>query len=232
VIQPAPGVMLEHEWPRWLPSGMLFPVQRLRMSGVDKPGYRALAAAAPDAARDLASAGADIVAYACTVGSLFDGPAAEAALVAGMAQASGKPALSLAETSLMALAALGVRRPAVMTPYLAETNRWVADYVAAAGMAVAGFVPMPVGIATVGDLHTAEVAAVALAGLAALPDADGLWIPCTAIQTMEAIAMIEAIGGRPVVSATQALLWRALAMLDVETTIEGAGALFTTTSQG
>jgi maleate isomerase len=224
--------MLEYEWPRWLPAGMLFPVQRLRMSGIDKPGYRALAAAAPKAARDLASAGADIVAYACTVGSLFDGPAAEAVLVTQMSQASGRPALSLAETSLRALAALDIRRPAVMTPYPAETNLWAADYVAAAGLAVAGFIPMPVGIATVGDLHPAEVASVALAGLAALPDADGLWIPCTAIQTMAAIAMIEAIGGRPVVSATQALLWRALAMLDVDTTIDGAGALFTMTSKG
>ena len=228
VIQPAPGVMLEHEWARWLPDDLLFPVQRVPMTGVDKPGYRALAALTPDAARDLASAGADVIAYACTVGSLFDGPEAEAALVARMTATSGKPAISLAETSLRALAALGIRRPAIMTPYTPETNQWVADYAATCGLHIAGFVPTPVGIATVGDLHPAEVAAVAIAGLAARTDADGLWIPCTAIQTMDAVAMIEAIGGRPVVSATQALLWRALGILGVETDIRGGGALLTT----
>ena len=218
--------MIEHEWPQWVPPDILFPVGRIRLTSPTREGYRAAAAVAPTMARDLASAGADVIAYACTIGSLCDGASAEAALIESLAKASGKPVLSLAETSVAALRHVGARRLAIMTPYSAETNGWVADYVQAAGFAVAGFVPTPVDIFTVGDIHPREVAALAIAAMQALPDADALWIPCTAIQTMAAIADIESAICAPVVSGTQALLWQALRVLGIPDPVCGAGQLF------
>ncbi|WP_336951587.1 aspartate/glutamate racemase family protein [Sphingobium aromaticivastans] len=226
VIQPAPGVMLEHEWPRWLPSGILFPVGRIRMSSATAQGYAELAEQAPEMARDLAFAGADLVAYACTIGSLFAGVDAEKALIADLAAASGKPAISLASTCIDALRVVGGRKLAIMTPYTAETNQWVSRYVGEQGLSVATFLTTPVGIAQVGDMHPAEITALAVEEMARCPDADALWIPCTAIQTMDAIAAIEAVTGRPVVSGTQALLWAALRILGIDDPIHGAGQLF------
>ncbi|MDH7973224.1 aspartate/glutamate racemase family protein [Sphingomonas sp. AR_OL41] len=226
MIQPAPGVMLEHEWPHWLPHDILFPVGRIRLSGPTAEGYAAAAAAAPEMARDLASAGADVIAYACTIGSLFQGVAAERALVDTLASASGKPVISLSDTCIRALRSVGATRLAVMTPYTAETNGWVEHYVAAQGLAVAGFIATPVSIVTVGNLPPEEIAALAITGMAALPDADALWIPCTAIQTMEAIATIEIATDRPVISGTQALLWHALKILGVDDAVRHAGRLW------
>lgn len=226
VIQPAPGVMLEHEWPRWMPPEILFPVGRIRMTSATADGYAAMAAIAPDMAQDLAFVGAGVIAYACTIGSLFAGAAAEAALIDRMTQASGKPAISLASTCVAALRAVGASRLAIMTPYAPATNAWVADYVEAQGFAVADFITTPVGIVEVGSMHPAEIAAFAIAAMARHPDADALWIPCTAIQTMDAIATIEAVTGRPVISGTQALLWDALRILGIADPIRGAGRLF------
>lgn len=226
VIQPAPGVMLEHEWPRWMPPEILFPVGRIRMGSATADGYAAMAAAAPDMARDLAFAGAGVVAYACTIGSLFAGAEAEATLIANLAAASGKPAISLAATCMAALRAVGARKLAIMTPYNAETNGWVSKYVVHQGFVVSGFLTTPVGIVEVGNMQPAEIAAFAIAEMARQPDANALWIPCTAIQTMEAIATIEAVTGRPVVSGTQALLWDALRILGIVDPIRGAGSLF------
>jgi maleate isomerase len=196
VIQPAPGVMIEHEWPRWIPDDVLFPVARVRLTGPTAQGYEAVAVAAPEAARDLVTAGAGVIAYACTIGSLFAGVAAEAELITAM------------------------------TPYTPETNDLVERYIVDQGFAVAGFIPMPVSIVTVGELAPAEVAALAVEGMRGLPTADALWIPCTAIQTMAMIAITEGIVGRPVISGTQALLWHALDVLGVADPVRGAGRLF------
>jgi maleate isomerase len=226
VIQPAPGVMLEHEWPHWLPDGLLFPVARVRLSGGDVDDFERLAAAAPEAARDLASAGANVVAYACTLGSLYAGRAAEDRLVAELAQASGKPALALGSACTDALRKLGAKRLAIMTPYGDAQNAWVEAYIRSQGFAIAGFVATPMGIATVGDMSPADVSALAIESLAALPEADALWLPCTAMQTMAAIETIEAATARPVVSGSQALLWKSLATLGIADPIEGAVSLF------
>jgi len=226
VIQPAPGVMLEHEWPAFLPPEVLFPVGRIRMTSASAQGYAQMAQVAPEMARDLAFAGAGVIAYACTIGSLFAGVEAERELIAALAEASGKPAISLAATCIAALRAVGASRLAIMTPYSAETNGWVADYVEAQGLAVAGFLTTPLAIADVGSMGPAEIAAFALAEMERLPEADALWIPCTAIQTMDAIAAIEAATGLPVVSGTQALLWDALRVLGIADPIQGAGRLF------
>lgn len=226
VIQPAPGVMLEHEWPRWLPDGLLFPIGRLRMPAPTMEGYAAMAAAAPVVSRDLASAGVGVVAYACTVGSLSGGREAEVALVDALAAAAGVPAISLADASVLALRAVGATRIAILTPYSAETNGWVADYARVRGFTVAAVLPTPVGIAGVGDLSPAAIVAVAVHALADFPDVDALWIPCTAIATLDAIAAIEAVARRPVVSGSQALLWRALTMLGISDPVIGAGRLF------
>ena len=226
IIQPAPGVMLEHEWPSRLPAGVLFPVSRIRMSGVTRDGYARLAEAAPEAARDLASASSNLVAYACTIGSLFAGASFESALVERLATAAGKPAISLASTSVRALRSVGARRLAIVTPYTAETNGWVRDYIVSQGFTVAGFVTTPHAIATVGSMSPDAVADFCVAAMERLRDADALWIPCTAIQTLDAITSIEARSGRPAVSGSQALLWHALDLLSLDDPVTDGGRLF------
>jgi maleate isomerase len=226
VIQPAPGIMIEHEWPRWLPPGVLFPVGRIRMTAATVDGYAAMALAAPRVAQDLASAGAGVVAYACTIGSLFAGADAETAMVTAMGAASGKPAISLAATCVEACRLLGGSRLAIITPYDAPTNRLVQTYAEQAGFVVAGFITTPVGIAQIGAIAPEQIAALAIAAMAQIADADCLWIPCTAIQTMPVIATIEAVTGKPVISGVQALLWKSLQILGIDDALAGAGRLF------
>ncbi len=231
VIQPAPGVMLEHEWPRWLPPEILFPMGRVRFTDGSAAGYDRIAAAAPDVAQDLVSAGAGLIAFACTIGSLYAGIEGETKLIASLEATSGRPAISLGATCAKALRKVGARRLAIMTPYTPETNDWVAAYVEACGFQVEAFITTPVDIVRIGNLQPAEIAALAIAAMARYPVADALWIPCTAIQTMAAIATIEAATERPVVSGNQALMWHALELLAIADPIHGAGSLFNASSR-
>jgi len=196
------------------------------MPGTTREAYAALAAAAPEAAVDLASAGASLVAYACTIGSLAGGVSAELALLAGLEAASGKPAISLADASFDALRSVNASRPLVLTPYSDETNGWVSAYLIERGLRPSGFARTPVDIMTVGDIQPTELVEIALGALATSPDADSLWLPCTAMQTLDSIATIEARGGVPVVSGSQALLWRALSILHIAQPNPGLGRLF------
>lgn len=217
--------MLEYEWPRWLPPEVLFPVMRVPLSGGTRASYAKVADQAPLAATQLVQAGCGVIAFACTLGSVFAGAQAETRLQAAIGAASNLQALSLGATSIKALRRMGITRPAVLTPYSDEANGWLRAYLAEHGIAVAGFIPTPVDIITVGNLPPEEVAAVALRGLTALPAADGLWIPCTAIQTIAAIAAIEAASDKPAVSGSQALMWDTLAAIGHTRPIAGAGAL-------
>lgn len=216
VIQPAPGVLLEYEWPSYLPKEVLFPLVRIRMRGASAADYAEIAQAAPGAAQDLVSAGADVVAYACSVGSLFAGASAEAELTATLAQASGKPAVSIADASMRALQLLGAGHIAIMTPYNAQTNALVTDYARQRGLTVAAQFGMPVGIVEIADLSAAEIAQLAIAAMAGVPQAQALWIPCSAVRTLDCITAIEAATGRVVVSGSQALLWAALRAIGIE----------------
>ncbi len=216
VIQPAPGVLLEHEWPAHLPADVLFPVARIRMRGATAADYTAIADAAPAAAEDLVSAGADVIAYACSVGSLFAGAAAEARLLAALARAAGKPAVSIADASMQGLRRLGAERIAILTPYAAETNALVSAYARERGVEVVAELGLPVGIALIGNLSAEEIAQLAIDALRSVPAADALWIPCSAVRTLDAIPAIEAATGCPVVSGSQALLWAALRAIGLD----------------
>ena len=225
LIQPAPGVMLEYEWPAHLPAEVLFPLARLRMTGATTADWDDIAARAPDAARDLASADADAIGYACSIGSLYAGAAGEDALVARLAEAAGRPAFGLGQASVAAFEALGARRIAFITPYPPETNAMITAYLRDRGFDALPPARYPVGIAEIGNLPAESIADLSIAALAALPDADALWIPCTAVRTFAAIAAIEAATGRPVVSGSQALLWRGLRLLGIDDRLSGLGRL-------
>ena len=224
MIQPAPGVMLEYEWPSRLPPEILIPMARLRMTGATTTDWDDIAARAPDAARDLVSADCDVVGYACSIGSLYAGAAGEDALVDRLA-AAGRPAFALGQASTAALRALGAVRLAIITPYPDASNAIISNYATERGFVPLPVARYPVGIVEIGNLPADEIAGLSIAAFDAQPEADALWIPCTAVRTLDAIPAIEAATGRPVVSGSQALLWRGLRLAGIDDRVDGAGRL-------
>jgi maleate isomerase len=58
------------------------------------------------------------------------------------------------------------------------------------------------------------------------PDVDGIFIPCTAVRTFEAIEPLEKITGKPVITANQATMWRVQRLASKSADIAGGGRLF------
>jgi len=166
----------------------------------------AMEAELPAAARLLpASAAFDAIGYCCTSGATVIGPSRVHDLVASAARTRSTTDPLTAVTG--ALAALGARRVAVLSPYIEP----VADRIAAA-LASRGFT-VPAAL-TFGEEAEAKVARIDPASVreAALylgrsTEADALFLSCTNLRTLDVLAEIETALGLPVVSSNQALAW-------------------------
>ncbi|GAB2845661.1 aspartate/glutamate racemase family protein [Streptomyces deserti] len=163
-----------------------------------------------EAVRTLTAIGPEAVAYACTSGSFVGGIAGERAMCEAMTRAGTVPSVTTSGALLEALAELDVRRLALVTPYTVSVTRSLEEYVAEAGVAVAGCAFMGL------TRHIWKVPyrkVVEMARSAVRPDADALFISCTNLPTYDVIPQLEAELRIPVISANQVTMWAALRRL-------------------
>ncbi|MEQ1611575.1 MAG: Asp/Glu racemase [Hyphomicrobiaceae bacterium] len=124
------------------------------------------------------------------------------------------------------LAALGCRRIGVLTPYMRAVNDGVVKALTARGLEVTAFASYEesddnlVGKITVDEIIRASVA------LAQRTDVDGIFVSCTSLRTIDAIAAIEAASGKPATSSNHAMLWHMLRLAGINEPISGLGRLF------
>jgi maleate isomerase len=166
-------------------------------------------AEAAEASTTLVAIEPDVVAYACTSGSFVNGLAGERALREAMTSAGAPVAVTTSGALIEALAALGVRRVALGTPYVEELGVLLADFVTAAGFEPASLANLDLedGIA---DLGASEVERLADAAAAGATGADAIFLSCTNLPTVDLLAGLERRHGMPVLSANQVTMWAAL----------------------
>ncbi|MFF7983282.1 aspartate/glutamate racemase family protein [Streptomyces sp. NPDC007901] len=164
-----------------------------------------------EAVRALMAVAPEVVAYACTSGSFVGGIAGERAMCEAMTRSGAVPSVTTSGALLDALTELGVRRLALVTPYTVSVTRVLEEYVAEAGIRVAGCAFMGL------TRHIWQVPyrdVVTMARRAVRPGAaDALFISCTNLPTYDVIPQLEAELRIPVLSANQVTMWAALRRL-------------------
>ncbi|WP_095757319.1 maleate cis-trans isomerase family protein [Streptomyces xinghaiensis] len=160
-----------------------------------------------EATHTLRAVSPEVVAYACTSGSFVGGLAGERAMCAAMAQAGEIPALTTSGALLEALAEIGARRIALVTPYTASVTQSLEEYLAEGGVTVTDreFLGLTCHIWKVSYRSVVE-----MARRAVTHGADALFISCTNLPTYDAIPQLEAELRMPVLSANQVTMWSAL----------------------
>lgn len=160
-----------------------------------------------EAVRALMAVAPEVVAYACTSGSFVGGVAGERAMCAAMTQAGELPSVTTSGALLDALAAMGVRRVALVTPYTESVTSSLEEYLGQAGIAVTGraFLGLTRHIWKVPYRDVVDMARHAVVGAA-----DCLFISCTNLPTYDVIPQLEAELRMPVLSANQVTMWAAL----------------------
>lgn len=155
-------------------------------------------------ARILANLQVQVMLYACTACSFIGGLPGERALREALVAAGAREAVTTSGAVLEALDAVGARRVAVVHPYAPSVGARLNDYLAEAGIDVVASRGWERAIRAAHADYSA-VAELAVAGDA--PDADALFISCTALPTYDLIAPLETMLGKPVITANQAGMW-------------------------
>ena len=164
----------------------------------------------------------DSVAYSCTSGTVVLGYDTVARNVREIRP--GIPVTTPITAALDALDQFKVRRISVLTPYTDEVNVQIANYITQNGIAIVEFTSFQ--IADNDTMAKTTPQAIFDAALQAnRPDAQALFISCTAIRAVEVVDEIERTIGKPVITANQALFWQALRTAGFDQPVDGFGSL-------
>ncbi len=228
LIVPPTNTVNEAEWARMAPDGVTVHVARMPLHSdtTSEAGRRALYADVKLAATELAKASPDVIAYACTAGSMVT---PLDTLTRFMEEVSGVPAVATAPALVHACRAFGATRVALATPYHDALNAHEVHFLADNGIETVSV--RGLGIGAGGPQEYVRIARVPKDEVmehcraADAPAAQCMLVSCTDFAAMEAIPRLESEIGKPVVSSNLATFWLALRTAGVDDRIPGFGML-------
>ena len=218
LIVPPTNTVNETEWWQAAPEGVTIHTVRMPLH-LDAPtpdGKARLEGDLAAAARDLASASVDVIAYGCTAGSLVHPVESLAQFVTAE---TGLPAISTAQALVETLSRLGLRRIALTTPYDEKLTAHERDFLIASGFDVVCAAGM--GFGAGGPHEYRQIAGIGRERLMALvlatdrPAAEAALVSCTDLPTLNALPELREALGKPIVTSNGATFEAALRRADV-----------------
>lgn len=221
---------IEHEWRAimaGLPGVALYQSRILNDTQITPETLRAMEpriAAATDVI--LPGAKLDVVAYGCTSASMAIG---EEKVFERIREARPDAKCTTPITAAFAaFRALGARRIGVLTPYRADVNRIVADYIRARGFEVPVFGSFNEQDDGIVASITPDAIREGVRTILGHAQVDAVFVSCTSVRLAEAARDIEREIGVPVTSSNHAMAWHALRLAGVGDVMPQWGRLFET----
>ena len=211
-----------------------FHSSRMRLLAVTPEELKKMDAHADRCALELADAGVDTLAYACLVAVMSQGPDYAEVLEKRLAAVSdeGMKVVTSACARSEGIRALGARRVSLIAPYASELTAMVVDCIEQSGIEVIDAISLEVtDNRQVGELD--PMALVDVVKKLNVRGADAVVLSaCVQMPSLEAIPVVEATLGIPVLSAATATTYEILNSLGLPTVVPGAGALLATERPG
>lgn len=222
-IIPSSNRMAEPNFQKYAPAGVVPHFMRLRMSGKHRKAFDDLVAGLEDAAAILGDAKCDVTVLQCTGTSMSGGFGGEAAMVAAIERATGRPGLTTANCLMMAVERIGAKRLVFISENDVAGYEEKKQFLQSAGMEIVG----GRGAALVSDESCITPPAywADLAREERCDKADAYFISCANIQAIDTIESLERELGRPVLTSNQVALWAAVRTAGLADTLAGLGQL-------
>lgn len=236
-IVPSSNTTMETEIPAMLtarqqirPERFTFHSSRMRMKKVVKEELAAMDAESDRCALELSDARVDVLGYACLVAIMAMGHGyhrkSEQRLSAHTeANGADAPVVTSAGALIDGLKVIGAKRIVVVAPYMKPLTELVVDYIRNEGYEVVDWraleIPDNLDVARhdparlpaiVAQMDTSNVDAIVLSA-------------CVQMPSLPVIAQVEAMTGKPVITAAVATTYAMLKELKLDTIVPGAGAL-------
>jgi len=226
LLVPSANTVVEPEFTTLVPPGVSVYATRMRTQNANVHDSRALLDHVDRAADELGTAQPDVIAFACTSGSFIDGSTGEQELrrrIEHVGQVGS--VVTTAGAVIDALRRVDVRRVTVVTPYPDELNILEQRFLESEGIEVVTVAGMGIGDAySIGGLAPQDVFEFAQ-DVWQNQKADGMFLSCTNLPTIEILARLENSFGVPVISSNSATAWACLRLLKIEAGIEDYGTL-------
>jgi maleate isomerase/arylmalonate decarboxylase len=222
LIVPTTNTVNEAEWRRMAPAGVSFVLVRMPLHTDTEALYADLETSIGELKRHKP----DVVAYACTAGSLV---VPLNTLTDFMQRIAGVPCVATAPALVRACQRFDASAISLATPYHDALNRHEVEFFARCGirtLRVRGL-----GIGAAGPHEYVKIAQVpkdavyAHCRSADVAEAQALVVSCTDFAALEAIPRLEAELGKPVLSSNLATFWAALRAAGWREPITGYGRL-------
>lgn len=179
---------------------------------------------APAAALLPPAAQFDAIAYACTSGTTLIGAARVHALVANAART--RAVTDPLTAALAAIAALGLRRIGIVSPYVASVAGPIRRAFEAAGCEV----PHTLSFGEEVEARVARIDPASIADAARMlmrqGGLDGVFLSCTNLRTLDIIPALEDELGVPVLSSNQVLCWHMAQLAGIAPLRDAPGQIF------
>jgi len=203
----------------------------MRASYVDKLPF--ILERAKQAAVDLAAGGdVQVIVFGCTSVGYVSSPTFHEEINRILTEATNVPTITAATASIEGLNELGVKRVSACAPYGTELERPIKEFLEHYGFGVKKvkclgpereFWLPPWSKEPLRFLP--QSASYYMAKKVDHPEAEAIFISCTAWPTLENVELLEKDLGKPVIAATQASFWAALRRIGVHQPVRGCGVL-------
>jgi len=237
-IVPSSNTTMETEIPAMLTSRYeLFPDERftfhsarMRMMHVNPEELKKMDVDSDRCALELSDARCDVLAYACLVAIMCQGPGYHRVSEARLKKAvegNGAPApiISSAGALVEGVKTMGFKRVAIITPYMKPLTQQVIDYIESEDIEVTDSISLEVS----DNLAVGRLDPMNLVGHADRLDiskADAIVLSaCVQMPSLPAIQAVEDRLGKPVLSAAVSTVYRILKTLGLEAKVPNAGYL-------
>lgn len=217
---------MEPEFAKLMPNGVSAHAARMYIRAASIEGLKEMEKDLERAVKRLKSVDPTVIAYCCTMGSFYKGKKGDLDLIEKIQGIAGVPATTTSTAVVEALRALNVKSISIITPYTDEINKKEKAFFKELGFNVANIRGMGlVDPAEFKKVHPFEMYQFAKKNFA--NEADGLFISCTNIATLEIIETLEKDLRKTVVAADQSTIWKTLKKAGVSEAVKGYGKLFT-----
>lgn len=226
------GGFNEEELFKVLPEGVLLNITRIPMKR--KPTFDVglhMADNVEDAARLVADAEVNIIAFACTLGSFAKGSGYDQTIMDRITGATGIRSTTMTTAVVAGLRALGIKKLVMVAPYIEKIIQTEKAFLEDAGFQFLGYRGM--GLCDVFDMYNLEPSYwYDQVKKMQNPEADGYFISCGGIRVVDIIDKLEADLKKPVVTSNQAMIWHCLREIGLKEPRDGFGRLLKTPLPG
>ncbi len=226
VVPPAHG-QVPGDGPLLYGERVHFIARGLGIGAISPEGFAPVVDTIVQRAVELRDAGAQAVSLMGTSLSFYRGAAFTESLREAMQEATGLPCTTMSHAIVRALRALGIRRVAVATSYIDALNDRLVEYLRSQAFEVTAIEGLGItGVEAVGEVATPALVELGERVLARGGDADGLFISCGGLLTLDAIQALEARTGLPVTASSPAGFWDVMRTAGLDAASPGFGRLF------